>query len=58
MTDKAGTPDAETVYLHLGKLNFESVTSKSVLVSIVVHVDRDFKELSILRIGPNKHQRR
>lgn len=47
-----------TVYHHLGKLNFETIAGKSVVVSIIVHVDRDFKEFSVLRIGPAKHQRR
>jgi hypothetical protein len=50
-------PAPETVYHHLGKLNFESIATKGVVVSIIVHVDGDFKEFSVLRIGPEKHQR-
>lgn len=46
------------MYHHLGKLNFEAVSSKGTIVSIIVHVDRDFKEFSVLRVGPVKHQRR
>lgn len=43
---------------HLGLFNVESEVGKTVVLSTAVHIDRDFKEFSALRLGPAKGQRR
>mmetsp|Transcript_24717 Transcript_24717/g.36438 ORF Transcript_24717/g.36438 Transcript_24717/m.36438 type:complete len:544 (-) Transcript_24717:141-1772(-) len=44
-------------YYQLGKINFESITSSVAILASVVHISPDFKEVSILRMGPDKGQR-
>jgi hypothetical protein len=46
------------VYYQLGKISFEDVTSSGVILAAVVHCSEEFKDLSILRMGPEKGQRR
>ena len=46
------------VYYQIGKMNMEHVSKESVIVSVIVHVASDFKEFSVLRMGPCKGQRR
>lgn len=43
---------------HLGMFNVESEVGKVVVLSTAVHIDRDFREFSALRLGPAKGQRR
>ena len=44
-------------YYQLGRLAFESVSS-TVVLGAVVNISEDFRELSVLRMGPDKGQRR
>lgn len=48
----------KSVYYQIGKTSFEDVTASSVILAAVVHISPDFTELSILRMGPEKGQRR
>lgn len=48
----------KSVYYQIGKTSFEDVTASFVILAAVVHISEDFTELSILRIGPGKGQRR
>jgi hypothetical protein len=44
-------------YYQLGRIAFESVAT-TVVLAAVVNISEDFKEMSILRMGPEKGQRR
>jgi hypothetical protein len=48
----------KSVYYQMGKTSFEEVTASVVVLAAVVHIANDFTELSILRMGPEKGQRR
>jgi hypothetical protein len=48
----------KSVYYQMGKTSFEEVTASVVVLAAVVHITDDFTELSILRMGPEKGQRR
>lgn len=48
----------KNVYYQMGKTSFEEVTASAVILAAVVHISEQFTELSILRMGPEKGQRR
>lgn len=45
------------IVFQIGRLNFEHVSSGGVILGIVVQIDPDFRECSLLRIGPSKGQK-
>jgi hypothetical protein len=48
----------KTAFYQMGKTSFEDVTASTVILAAVVHISEEFTELSILRMGPEKGQRR
>ena len=46
------------VFYEIGTINFEKINSEGNIIGIVQQISSDFKELSILRIGPAPNQRR
>jgi hypothetical protein len=42
----------------LGQINFEKVDSTGVIIGVVVQAEDNFKECSLLRLGPTKGQKR
>jgi hypothetical protein len=48
----------KAVFYQMGKTTFEDVTAATVILAAVVHISDEFTELSILRMGPEKGQRR
>lgn len=49
---------SECIYFGVGKINFESAQDEGVIIGVVVQVDEDFTECSLLRMGPKKGQKR
>lgn len=48
----------KNVFYQMGKTSFEDVTNSIVILAAIVHLSESFTELSILRMGPEKGQRR
>lgn len=48
----------ETCVFQVGRINFESVTTTRTVIGVVVFYNPTFSEISLLRMGPEKGQKR